>query len=266
MSTKTIQIALCFSLLFSGFNLFSQDRFQIGLGLVHDLTYLDGVDQVVVGDSLFFTNGPGGKKHSFFSDPRFSGFLKWSFLSTKSFDLSISAVYSKKYTNVTLWRTSEFQTATGQAGHNDFTIFQVRNALFIPVQVRFKPFGYLSDIENFKPLTEFSISFGGGPVFSDNALSPGERNEFSPGLLNQRMDPLFTEFMHQFIHQNQRITTFDYSVALETEIVWGLGLQAMWSGSVGTVSKPIRVIGYHGEIPLKRRSMQFFLTYSFDLG
>lgn len=156
-----------------------------------------------------------------------SGFLKWSFLSIKSFDLSISAIYSKKYTNVTLWRTSEFETFDGQSAHNDFTIVQVRNALFIPVQIGFKPFEYLSDIQDFSPLTEFKISIGGGPVFSDNALSPGDRNEFSPGLLNQRMDPLFTEFMHQFIHQNQRIVTFDYSVALETEIIWGLGLQAM---------------------------------------
>lgn len=69
MSTKTIQIALCFSLLFAGYDLFAQKKFQIGLGLVHDLTYLDGVDQVVVGDSLFFTNGPRGKKHSFFNAP-----------------------------------------------------------------------------------------------------------------------------------------------------------------------------------------------------
>lgn len=264
MSIKTIQIALGCAILLLSNAIFAQSRFQFGLGFVDDLTYLQGVDRLVVEDSIFFTNAPEGRRHSIFSDPSLSAYVKWSFLGNEHVDLSVSLVHSKKYTTITLWRTSDIAHASGVPQHSDFTVTQVRNAFFIPFHIGLKPFESLRDINRFRPLTDFKISLGGGPVFSDNALSPGDKTEFSPGLSLQRIDVLFTEYRHQFINQNQRIVTFDYSLAMETEIIHGLGVQALWSGSVGLVSKPIRIPGREPDIPLKRRSMHLFLTYSFE--
>ena len=125
MKIKLIQIALCLYVFLITNNLLAQNRFQVGVGLSDDVTSLYQLKRVFVRDSLFFTNGPEGRNHSLSSDPRLSGYVKWTFLDRQHLDFSISVIYSKKYTNVTLWRTSDVSGINGIPVHNDFTVYQV---------------------------------------------------------------------------------------------------------------------------------------------
>jgi len=239
-------------------------QLEFGIGHIRETSFLNGTNQVFVGDSIIFidsesTTNPFGVINEVRNDLRMSFFCTYTLKSvTPNLKFQISLFYDKKWSTLYLVRLTDRENSFN-AYH---PIFLSKGTLFFPVNLQFTPFNNYSFL-GLAFIKKLNLELGLGPAFhiGNNA----QRIDYDLGLENNRRDPVYYETWYQYQKNAHKTFTWNYSLSVSTKIYKSFGLQITSSGNFGSFTKPFDVYGNEYDVPLKRRSVALFLTYEFDL-
>ena len=245
-------------------DLSAQPNLEFGFGFNREITFLDGgVDAVVLEDSTFFLNDEsvtspfqGGR-----ADPRANLFVKWIFLERERFSFSTSLFYQTKWSTLLSMRLSDDPQRPNPGGVRP--VWVSKHAFFTPLQVRWTPFTGKPS-RRVKPLIEsIRLGAGIGPTFLFGDEYRSRRiDHYDLGLLNDRKDPFYYEAYYQFQENSHKSITLDYNISFSFRIWEKIGVQFTNNGSFGRITKPFKVFGKTYNVPIIRRGLALFLTYS----
>lgn len=242
----------------------SQKKIQFGLGLNREVTFIDGENQLFIGDSIFFENdeivrNPLSLNGPVRADPRLQLFLGYTIVDNNRLNANVSLFFDKKWTTLFLIRL--FDDPQPPFAGIVYTPYITRTTFFFPLQLEYSPFE--STKINTGLIRNLELKGGMGPSF--HVGSNAQRIDYDLGLSNDRKDPIYYETWYQFQKNAYKIITWNYTWSVSTKIYKSLGIQLTSNGNFGSVTKPIEVFGEKYRIPIKRRSAVLFLTYEFNL-
>jgi len=235
----------------------------IGVGMGFDSYTIRGTNEIFITDSIAFGNNEvfsNPLQGPIVNDARAHVFVQRDFIDLNKIRLGSGLYFSRQWVTINIARRTD--DATSPFPYISYRPVLAKYTFFTPIHVSTNPFAPNSfiPIKNF--LNSLKLSAGFGPSFHLGNITT-RIDGFVLNLENNREDPFYYETYYQFGTSAHRAITFNYFWSVSLAVFKSFGLEVMGSGSIGSVTKPFSVFGNEYTIPVQRRGLAAFLTYSF---